>query len=92
MKREPQIVLGVSGSIAAYKAAELVRLMVARGWGVSVLAAIAILAPSFAARNAIAKPIPRVAPVMKRVFPLKVVISAVLQNQVSQLDFQYYHF
>lgn len=44
MKREtssrgpqPQIVLGVTGSIAAYKAAELVRLMVARNWDVSVV-------------------------------------------------------
>lgn len=31
------VVLGVTGSIAAYKAAELVRLMVARGWDVSVV-------------------------------------------------------
>lgn len=31
------IVLGVTGSIAAYKAAELVRLMTARKWDVSVL-------------------------------------------------------
>ena len=33
----PNIVLGVTGSIAAYKAAELVRLMVRRGWSVSVV-------------------------------------------------------
>ena len=33
----PHIVLGVTGSIAAYKAAELVRLMQKRGWGVSVV-------------------------------------------------------
>lgn len=31
-----EVVLGVTGSIAAYKAAELVRLMVSKGWGVSV--------------------------------------------------------
>lgn len=35
--RAPHIVLGVTGSIAAYKAAELVRLMVKRGWTVSVV-------------------------------------------------------
>ncbi|MBN1558569.1 MAG: phosphopantothenoylcysteine decarboxylase [Lentisphaerae bacterium] len=32
-----EILLGVTGSIAAYKAAELVRLMTAREWGVSVV-------------------------------------------------------
>lgn len=37
MSKTPQIVLGVTGSIAAYKAAELVRLMVRRGWDVSVI-------------------------------------------------------
>ena len=36
-KKTPEIVLGVTGSIAAYKAAELVRLMVKEGWGVSVI-------------------------------------------------------
>jgi phosphopantothenoylcysteine decarboxylase/phosphopantothenate--cysteine ligase len=35
--RKPRIVLGVTGSIAAYKAAELVRLMVGRDWDVSVV-------------------------------------------------------
>src|ERR1043165_3675715 len=40
------------------------------GCGVSVLAAIAMFAPSRAARNAIARPIPREAPVMNSVFPL----------------------
>ncbi len=35
--RAPHIVLGVTGSIAAYKAAELVRLIVKRGWAVSVV-------------------------------------------------------
>src|SRR6516164_3806937 len=40
------------------------------GCGVSVLAAIVILAPSRAARSAIASPMPREAPVMNRVLPL----------------------
>ncbi len=31
------VVLGVTGSIAAYKAAELVRLMTKAGWGVHVV-------------------------------------------------------
>ncbi|MEI8352104.1 MAG: flavoprotein [bacterium] len=33
----PHVVLGVTGSIAAYKAAELVRLMQGKGWEVSVV-------------------------------------------------------
>jgi phosphopantothenoylcysteine decarboxylase/phosphopantothenate--cysteine ligase len=33
----PEIVLGVTGSIAAYKAAELVRLLFKAGWGVTVV-------------------------------------------------------
>ncbi len=37
MKSNPHIVLGVSGSIAAYKAAELARLMVSNSWDVSVI-------------------------------------------------------
>jgi phosphopantothenoylcysteine synthetase/decarboxylase len=36
-KSTPHIVLGVTGSIAAYKAAELVRLMKGKGWDVSVI-------------------------------------------------------
>lgn len=36
-KTDPEIVLGVTGSIAAYKAAELVRLMVKAGWAVTVV-------------------------------------------------------
>src|SRR5262245_32058877 len=40
------------------------------GCGVSVLAAIAMLAPSRAARSAIASPMPREAPVTNSVFPL----------------------
>ncbi|MFZ4395749.1 MAG: flavoprotein [Kiritimatiellia bacterium] len=36
-KNAPEIVLGVTGSIAAYKAAELARLMVKAGWTVSVI-------------------------------------------------------
>src|SRR3546814_7903104 len=41
------------------------------GLGTSDLAAIATLAPSRAARSAIARPMPREAPVMKRVLPLR---------------------
>lgn len=37
MPESPNIVLGVTGSIAAYKAAELVRLMRKRNWGVRVI-------------------------------------------------------
>lgn len=36
-KQPPSILLGVTGSIAAYKAAELVRLMQKRGWDVRVV-------------------------------------------------------
>ena len=36
-RNAPEIVLGVTGSIAAYKAAELVRLMIKAGWGVTVV-------------------------------------------------------
>lgn len=36
-QRRPHVVLGVTGSIAAYKAAELVRLMQRKGWEVSVV-------------------------------------------------------
>jgi phosphopantothenoylcysteine synthetase/decarboxylase len=37
MAKTPCILLGVTGSIAAFRAAELVRLMVGRGWDVHVL-------------------------------------------------------
>ena len=37
MKSNPHIVLGVTGSIAAYKAAELVRLMIKKDWDVAVI-------------------------------------------------------
>ena len=38
LKRQPKrVVLGVTGSIAAYKAVELLRLMKLRGWDVSVI-------------------------------------------------------
>src|ERR1700733_9538663 len=43
-----------------------------RGCGSTVLATTATLAPSCAARKAIARPIPRLAPVIKRVLPLSV--------------------
>ena len=44
----------------------------ASGAGSVVLAAMAMLAPSRAARRAMARPMPRLAPVMKSVFPLRV--------------------
>lgn len=37
MKKKPHIVLGVTGSIAAYKAVELLRQMQRKGWEVSVV-------------------------------------------------------
>ena len=37
MADNKHIVLGVTGSIAAYKAAELVRLMIKKNWEVSVV-------------------------------------------------------
>src|SRR5262249_56815349 len=43
------------------------------GWAWVVLAAMAMLAPSFAARSAIALPMPRLAPLMNKVLPLSVV-------------------
>src|SRR3954463_10425339 len=42
------------------------------GWGSAVLAIRATLAPSRAARTAIARPMPREAPEMKRVWPARV--------------------
>src|SRR5215510_6810922 len=46
------------------------------GFGCSVLATIATLAPSLAARLAIARPMPREAPVMKRVLSLRLMVGA----------------
>lgn len=37
MKQKPHIVLGVTGSIAAYKAVEVLRAMQRKGWDVSVV-------------------------------------------------------
>jgi hypothetical protein len=42
------------------------------GFASAVLAATTTFAPSAAARSAIARPIPRLAPVMKSVFPFNV--------------------
>ena len=42
------------------------------GWGSAVLAAMTMLAPSWAHRKAIASPIPRLAPVMNTVLPANV--------------------
>src|ERR671912_1138533 len=46
------------------------------GWGSAVLAAMTTFAPSRAARRPMARPMPREAPVMKRVFPLRFMVSA----------------
>src|SRR5918994_1603929 len=46
------------------------------GCGSAVLAAMTTFAPSFAARNPMARPMPREAPVMKSVFPLRLMGSA----------------
>ena len=45
------------------------------GWGSVVLAAITTLAPSAPHRIAIASPMPRLPPVMKIVFPFKMLIT-----------------
>src|ERR1700732_2116854 len=45
------------------------------GWASVVFAAMTMLAPSRAARSAIARPMPRLAPVMKRVFPARVPVA-----------------
>src|ERR1700683_2237195 len=51
------------------------------GCGVAVLAAMAMLAPSRAARNAIASPMPREAPVMNRVFPASDIAASLLARK-----------
>src|ERR1700690_3204830 len=51
------------------------------GCGSAVLAARAILAPSRAARSAIASPMPREAPVMNRVFPASDIAASLLARQ-----------
>src|SRR5258706_4556980 len=48
------------------------------GWGSVVLAAMATLAPSAAARRAMALPMPREAPVMNKVLPFKSAIGVLL--------------
>src|SRR5215468_9260803 len=55
------------------------------GCGVSVLAAMAILAPSRAARSAMASPMPREAPVMKSVRPVSDMIHS-RQRRVGAVD------
>src|SRR5580700_2027817 len=51
------------------------------GCGSAVFAAIAILAPSRAARSAIASPMPREAPVMNRVFPASDIAASLFARQ-----------
>src|SRR6266851_3718063 len=53
------------------------------GCGASVLAAIAMLAPSRAAASAIASPMPREAPVTNRVFPARPAIGLVPVDDAS---------
>src|SRR4029077_8950110 len=53
------------------------------GCGFSVFAAIAILAPSRAARSAIASPMPRDPPVMNNVFPASDKANSLLARQES---------
>src|SRR6202044_367339 len=53
------------------------------GWGSAVFAAIAILAPSRAARSAIASPMPREAPVMNRVLPASDIAASLFARQES---------
>ena len=50
------------------------------GCGSAVFAAIATLAPSRAARSAIASPMPRLPPVMNSVFPLSDAMSVLLRE------------
>src|SRR5215475_3426819 len=57
------------------------------GCGLSVLAAITMLAPSRAARNAIASPMPRDAPVMNRVRPLSVMIPQSFRSASAKDEF-----
>src|ERR1700682_846719 len=56
------------------------------GCGVSVFAAIAMLAPSLAARSAIASPMPREAPVMKSVFPASDMVRSGDQRRLRLQD------
>src|SRR5580693_46457 len=53
------------------------------GCGSAVFAATAILAPSRAARSAIARPMPREAPVMNRVLPASDIAVSLLARQES---------
>src|SRR5215472_677628 len=57
------------------------------GCGLSVLAWITMLAPSRAARNAIARPMPRDAPVMNKVRPLSVMIPQSFRSGSAKDEF-----
>src|SRR5579863_5014232 len=54
------------------------------GCGSAVLAAMAILAPSAAARSAIARPIPRLAPVMNSVLPARLTRRSVARRSLRR--------
>src|SRR5277367_3890793 len=51
------------------------------GCGSAVFAAMTTLAPSRAARNPIASPMPREAPVMNRVFPLSDIVDSLFAGE-----------
>src|SRR6185436_2394256 len=54
------------------------------GCGSAVLATTAMFAPSRAARRAMANPMPRLAPVMNKVFPLRVTVKYALFSHFQQ--------
>src|SRR6187455_1559728 len=56
------------------------------GCGSAVLAAMATLAPSRAARSAMARPMPRLAPVMNRVLPARLALIIVTRDNPNRLD------
>lgn len=60
------------------------------GWGSVVLAAMMMLAPSLAAFNAMALPIPRLAPVIKRVRPANFLKQDLSSTQINKLLKQSY--
>src|SRR5829696_575002 len=59
------------------------------GWGSAVLAAIATLAPSRAARSAIASPMPRLPPDTNSVLPLRDVMGSSVMGAQRVRDAQF---
>src|SRR5258705_12108780 len=58
------------------------------GCGVAVLAAMTMLAPSAAARSAMARPMPRLAPGMNRVLPASVAILRLPALEIGLAPFE----